>query len=330
MTFKNSLLSRDTSHHRGIGLKKQQKIKFFLPLEQGNVLLIDKSAGITSAGVLRRLQPLLPGVKIGHGGTLDPFATGLLTVLLGKATRLSQYLLGGCKEYTGVIHFGWATDTHDLEGTPLAPPAPADLPLTLLESLAGAFRGRITQRLPSYSSIKWQGKPLYEYARQGQPAPAMERETVVHLFEITGWQTPLLMFRTVCEGGTYIRAIAHQLGEMAGCGAHLRELRRLRSGRLDLSGACRLEDLEAEPASVSGFLRPPGIVVEEFPALSCPAGQITRLRHGNHLRLAAGSLPAATKLVRLTDETDGNLLALAEIVLQEGEELTVHPTLVLI
>ncbi|EPP35645.1 tRNA pseudouridine(55) synthase [Chlamydia ibidis] len=197
-------------------------------LKEG-ILLVDKPQGRTSFSLIRALTRLIRVKKIGHAGTLDPFATGVMVMLIGrKFTRLSDVLLFEDKEYAAVAHLGTTTDSYDCDGKIVG--RSKKIP-TLDEILKAAeyFQGEIQQVPPMFSAKKVHGKKLYEYARQGL---TIERRcsTVQVSLQITNYQYPLLHFSVQCSKGTYIRSIAHELGNMLGCGAYLEELRRLRSG----------------------------------------------------------------------------------------------------
>jgi tRNA pseudouridine55 synthase len=295
--------------------------------QHSGILVVDKPAGITSHRVLERLKRLARKTKLGHGGTLDPFATGVLPVFFRRATRLVQFFLHGDKEYEGRIRFGWATDTHDLDGAPLGPAQPGDVDPADLEAWADEFRGRIRQRPPVFSAVKWQGESLHVHARRGQPVEAPEREVSVHRLEILDWTPPDLRIRVACSAGTYIRVIAHELGARAGCGAHLTALRRLRSGPFTLEQALPLEALEDNPALLEERLLPMESLLPEFPACRCEPGQLARILNGNEIafpRVAGGD----SEYVRVLDP-EGKLLAIGRIVLRGEAGLVVHPHVVL-
>ncbi len=211
------------------------------------LLIVDKPADWTSHDVVAKVRKLCRTKRVGHTGTLDPFATGVLVICLNQATRLVQFLTGEDKEYLATIRFGFATDTGDLTGTPLAPPtATTQLNNPLIESALAPFRGAITQIPPMYSAKKIGGVKLYEMARRGEeierPPIAIE---IKHLSVETPLQDDECTIRVTCSAGTYIRTLAEDLGKQLGIGAHLTQLRRMRAGHCELHRAHTLEQLAA-------------------------------------------------------------------------------------
>lgn len=209
-------------------------------------LLVDKPAGLTSHDVVDRLRRHLGIRKVGHAGTLDPAATGLLVLLLGRATKLSDQIMGGDKVYAGTIRLGETTNSYDADGEVTARgEVPADLALERLNELAATFAGDQMQTPPMVSAVKVKGVPLYKLARKGQEIEREPRLVHVYSFKFSRYDPPLAEFRLACTKGTYVRSIAHDLGQKLGCGAHLFSLRRLASGGLKLEDARRLDDLLA-------------------------------------------------------------------------------------
>jgi len=225
--------------------------------EFDGVLLIDKPGAHTSHDVVARLRGILKMKRIGHAGTLDPMATGLLVMLVGKATRLSQYLMSVEKEYTGTIELGKVTNTQDAEGDILTTtPVPLLTEDDVRKALAG-FLGDQYQIPPMFSAIKIAGKPLYKSARAGEEVEREPRFIRVMNYEVTRWASPEIDFRVLCTKGTYVRTLAHDLGLRLGCGAHLRALRRISSGTLNVSRAVTLEQLQKmTPAEIDQVLVP--------------------------------------------------------------------------
>ncbi len=221
------------------------------------VLLIDKPGAHTSHDVVARLRGILKMKRIGHAGTLDPMATGLLVMLVGKATRLSQYLMSVEKEYTGTIELGKVTNTQDAEGDVLTTlPVPQLSEEDVRKALAG-FLGDQYQIPPMFSAIKIAGKPLYKSARAGEEVEREPRFIRVMNYELTRWEAPEIDFRVLCTKGTYVRTLAHDLGQRLGCGAHLKALRRISSGTLNVSRAVTLEQLQKmTPAEIDQVLIP--------------------------------------------------------------------------
>jgi len=208
------------------------------------IIVLNKPAGITSAGAVNRVKRLLDrGTKIGHAGTLDPFATGVLLLLIGKATKASRMLMNQPKSYDATIKLGASTATDDLE-SPEAPwPRALEPTSEKLNSALARFTGTIPQRPPAYSALKISGRPAYKLARRGQPVDLKPRDVRIDGIEITSWRWPLLKLRIDCGRGTYIRAIARDLGETLETGGYLNELRRTRIGAFDIAQAVTLEQL---------------------------------------------------------------------------------------
>lgn len=208
------------------------------------VLLIDKPSGLTSHDVVARVRRKLQMRQIGHAGTLDPMATGLLVILVGKATKLSERLMKSSKIYSGKIHLGVVTDSQDAEGEVLLKQEVKDFSSEEIEAVAKSFLGDQYQTPPMFSAKKVNGTPLYKMARKGQ---VIEREPqFIHIsrLEIFNISLPEIKFEVDCSKGTYVRTIAHDFGDRLGCGAHLSELRRLKSGDLSLENAITLDDFE--------------------------------------------------------------------------------------
>ena len=212
--------------------------------ELDGVLLIDKPSAHTSHDVVARLRGILRMKRIGHAGTLDPMATGLLVILVGKATRISQYLMSVDKEYTGTIKLGASTNTQDAEGEVLETrPVPALSEVDVRAALNG-FLGDQYQMPPMFSAIKIGGKALYKSARAGEEVEREPRFIRIAQYDLTRWASPEIDFRVLCTKGTYVRTLAHDLGQRLGCGAHLSALRRIASGNLNVSRAVTLEQLQ--------------------------------------------------------------------------------------
>ena len=213
----------------------------FSPLD--GALLIDKPSGPTSHDVVDAVRRTFGVKKVGHCGTLDPNATGLLIIVLGRATKLSERLMSDDKVYEGDIKFGESTDSYDSDGELVASlPVP---PLTLEELNQGAeeFVGDLMQKPPMVSAVKKGGVPLYKLARKGVEVEREARLVHIYNFRFSRYEEPIGQFRLACTKGTYVRSIAHDLGQKIGCGAHLSALRRVVSGKFDIADAHRLEDV---------------------------------------------------------------------------------------
>ena len=209
------------------------------------VLLVDKPGGMTSHDVVYRLRRKLQMQRIGHAGTLDPMATGLLVMLIGKATRISQYLISVDKVYEGEITLGSTTNSQDAEGEVMeSRPVPALTEEQLRESMK-TFLGDQYQTPPMFSAIKVGGVPLYKMARQGEEIEREPRFIRVAAFELLSLNLPKLTFRLDCTKGTYVRTVAHDLGAKLGCGAHLSALRRTGSGKFGIGQCTTLDEIQA-------------------------------------------------------------------------------------
>jgi tRNA pseudouridine55 synthase len=204
------------------------------------ILLIDKCMGETSHGVVKKIRSAFQDenrLKVGHAGTLDPFATGLLIVLLGQGTKLSQFIMPGEKVYLATLELGVETDTMDLTGRVLATAAVPDMSLEHVREKAKRFVGKLHQVPPAYSAVRYQGKRAYQLARKGQAVELKAREITVHSFQILSVALPEMTIRIRCSSGTYVRRLASDLGKALGMGGHLRSLRRIRSGPFDVGEA---------------------------------------------------------------------------------------------
>ncbi len=218
-------------------------------LEVDGVLLVDKPCGPTSHDIVNRIRRTFKIEKVGHGGTLDPNATGLLLILLGKGTKLSDTLMGGDKAYTGVMHLGRVTSSQDCDGE-LLEEHPADaITREQVDAALKSFQGDIFQTPPMVSAIKVNGVPLYKLARKGQEVERKPRFVHIYRIGVTVWEPPLATFDVVCTKGTYVRTLAHDAGQQLGCGACLDALRRTKSGTFSVTDATPLEDLLAMDAA---------------------------------------------------------------------------------
>ena len=260
------------------------------------VLFIDKPVGLTSNGVLGVIKRLYNADKAGHTGTLDPFATGLLPVALGEATKFSGHLLDADKTYLATMRLGVTTTTADLEGDMLQTRPVAVTDTALAEALRH-FSGPIAQIPPMFSALKRDGKPLYEYARAGETLEREARQVTIHALDLVSRDGDSVVFRVTCSKGTYVRTLAEDIGERLGCGAHLTALRREATGGFGLAGALTLAQLEALDMSARlAALRPNDALVAALPTLKLDAALAARLRLGQRL-----SLEAPTGLARAYD-----------------------------
>ncbi len=217
------------------------------PKEIEGILLVDKPGGCTSHDVVARLRRKLQMKRIGHAGTLDPMATGLLIMLVGKATRASQYLISLDKEYEGTVTLGVVTDSQDADGKILETRPVPELTEAGLRAVMRNFLGDQYQTPPMFSAIKIDGVPLYKKARQGEEIEREPRFIRVSQFELTAFAPPRFDFVLRCSKGTYVRALAHDLGQKLGCGGHLSALRRTATDKFRIQQALTLEQIEALP-----------------------------------------------------------------------------------
>jgi tRNA pseudouridine55 synthase len=256
------------------------------------VLLLDKPVGMSSAQALAKAKWLLNAQKAGHTGTLDPFATGLLPLCFGEATKFAQDLLDADKTYETVVHLGITTDTGDTEGTILTQQI-VDVTVAQIESVLEQFRGPISQVPPMHSALKRDGKPLYEYARAGITLEREARDVTIHQLDLLAYDAPILRLRVACSKGTYIRVLGEDIGAALGCGAHLSALRRTVIGALDVSSALTLDQLAEHPAADrNSCLQPVDSLLSSFPALVLDDALASRFRQGQRIALdRAGVVP---------------------------------------
>jgi tRNA pseudouridine55 synthase len=274
--------------------RKRRRSFIIAPMMEG-ILIVDKPAVWTSHDVVARTRRLLRERRVGHTGTLDPFATGVLVLLVGRATRLAQFLSGAEKEYEATIRLGYATDTGDLTGTPRGEARPcAGWGREEVEAALEHLRGEIEQVPPMYSAKKIQGKKLYELARRGEEVERKAVRVRVSEFEITtdeagAWLltnnddgTCDLVVRVVCSAGTYVRALAESLGEQLGVGAHLTTLRRTRAGEFRISEAHTLDELQTRTEAGAGaeILLPMKAALSGMPAVHLNGREAQKVRHG--------------------------------------------------
>lgn len=256
------------------------------------VLLLDKPLGMSSAQALAKAKWLLSAQKAGHTGTLDPFATGLLPLCFGEATKFAQDLLDADKTYETVVHLGITTDTGDTEGTILAQQT-VDVTVAQIESVLEQFRGPISQVPPMHSALKRDGKPLYEYARAGITLEREARNVTIHQLDLLAYDAPILRLRVACSKGTYIRVLGEDIGAALGCGAHLSALRRTVIGALNVSSALTLDQLaEHLAADQNSCLQPVDSLLSSFPAIVLDDALASRFRQGQRIALdRAGLVP---------------------------------------
>jgi tRNA pseudouridine55 synthase len=269
------------------------------------LLLIDKAQGMTSHDVVARVRRIINMRSIGHAGTLDPFATGLLILCIGHATRLSEYLLGETKTYLGRMKLGERTNTDDVDGEVVAQ-RPVHIAQADLERVRAQFYGDILQVPPQYSAIQIGGQRAYKMARHGETVDLPARP--VHISELTlTWpgEGPFVELRVTCTAGTYIRALARDMGEALGCGAHLTALRRVQSGSFRLDEALTLEQLQTavRDGDWARCLLPMDRAVEHLPAVHLDHERAARLLLGQNVPAQTDANAPASDLCRVYDET---------------------------
>lgn len=246
------------------------------------VLVIDKPAGMTSHDVVNRVRRVAGERSVGHLGTLDPMATGVLPLVLGQFTRLAQFYLGARKAYEGEVRFGFATDTYDAEGEAITPQVAVSLALDRVREVAARFQGVIRQTPPPFSAKKIAGVPAYKLARKKQEVVLEPVEVNVEEFEITGADADRARFRVRVSSGTYVRSIAHEMGQALGVGAHLASLRRIAVAEFDLSQAITLERAES---GLDDLLVHPRRILPEMPCVTATEESANKIRHGNPVNL---------------------------------------------
>ncbi len=251
------------------------------------VLVIDKPAGMTSHDVVNRVRRLLSERSVGHLGTLDPMATGVLPLVLGKLTRLAQFYNHTEKIYEGQIRLGLATDTYDADGEPVGEARKVQVTFEQVREIAAKFRGEIEQTPPPFSAKKIQGVPAYKLARKKLEVTLQPVRVEIKEFEILNFDGELAGFRARVSSGTYMRSVAHEMGQQLGVGAHLAALRRTGVGEFTEADACTLEKLEAaagadEPESL---LIHPRRILPAFPSVTADEMNANRIRHGQAVNL---------------------------------------------
>jgi tRNA pseudouridine55 synthase len=247
------------------------------------ILNIDKPQGWTSHDVVAWIRRVLKVKRVGHAGTLDPLATGVLLVCVGQATRVSEYLMASDKTYRADIQLGTITDTYDLDGEVIeSRPLPAEIDRGVIWQALGHFVGEIMQAPPAYSAIKQDGVPLHRRARRGEEVRPSARAVTIHSIQMVNWAPPCLTLDVTCEPGTYIRSLAHDLGQSLGCGGALAGLRRTRSGRFLVEDGLSPEGMaEAHRAGeLNRHLHPISTALSALTPVPVNAEQIKRLRNG--------------------------------------------------
>jgi len=278
------------------------------------VLVVDKPAGMTSHDVVHRVRQITGERSVGHLGTLDPMATGVLPLVLGRMTRLAQFYTGAEKSYDGEICFGFATDTYDAVGTPIGSRSAVKLSLQEIQAAAAEFVGIIEQIPPPFSAKKIAGVPAYKLARRKQPVGLKPVKVEIKEFAILGLKRDRAAFRARVASGTYLRSVAHELGQKLRLGAHLASLRRTAVGEFNLEmsiGLDRLQDLEGKlrdgQCPITDIMLNDGkgplflhsrLLLPQFPSVSAPAETLAKLLHGNAVNLPEYSSARLVKVFR--------------------------------
>jgi tRNA pseudouridine55 synthase len=251
------------------------------------VLIIDKPAGFTSHDVVHRVRRILQERSVGHMGTLDPLATGVLPLVLGSFTRLAQFYTSSEKTYEGVIRFGFATDTYDADGEATSTPQSVKISLEQLQELAQKFHGVIDQMPPAFSAKKINGVPAYKLARKHQDVSLKLVQVEIKEFEILSLDDDRASFRARVASGTYMRSVAHDMGQQLGCGAHLEALRRTSVGEFEVAEAHTLQQLEsaADSDGLEEMFIHPRKLLPQFPAVTANEEMAGRIRNGRSVNL---------------------------------------------
>jgi tRNA pseudouridine55 synthase len=283
------------------------------------VLIVDKPTGITSYDVVREFKPYMKGIKIGHLGTLDPLATGVLPILLGEGTKLAPFLETGKKVYEATLLLGVSTDTQDKDGKILTTVdiGSYDLSPHRVEEVMQGFRGKISQLPPMYSALKHKGEPLYKLARRGEAVQRESREVEIYELRVSKIDSPSMNIYIECSKGTYIRTLVHDIGVELGCGAHLTALRRTRSGPFGLEDALTLADATAllKAGRLKERILPLSQALSFLPAFSVGEDDALQIHNGQAISLEGlpHSVAEEGRTVRVLVNTGGGLVAVGEI-----------------
>jgi tRNA pseudouridine55 synthase len=295
------------------------------------VLVVDKEAGWTSHDVVAKVRNLLGGMKVGHAGTLDPAATGVLPVLVGRATRVAEYLVDWDKEYRAVLRLGETTDTQDATGKVLAQADPSVVHEEALREVIARFRGPQRQVPPMYSAVKVGGRPLYKAARAGETVERADRPIIVHELDILAVDGRDVALRVVCSKGTYIRTLCADIGQALGVGGHLGALERRRVGPLSIEQALTVHQVAEQVAigTLTRHLVPLNQALDRLPAMTVTNEQARLVLHGGTVspvgieRLSCSNEPV---LIRLQDR-EGRLLAIGIHSARTADIVKVHKVL---
>lgn len=320
----NLLVCNGKSGPRLMGMTKAEYVS--TQTVWNGVIVVDKPEQWTSHDVVAKARRIVGASRVGHLGTLDPIATGVLPLVIGRATRLAQFYTRSAKIYEGVVRFGWSTDSYDRDGEPTGDKREVALDAATLERFLEKFRGEFLQTPPPVSAKKIGGRRAYELARRAltvelQPVP-------VHVYELTLLELhgSDACLRAHCSGGTYLRSIAHELGVLAGCGAHLQQLRRLASAEFEIAQArtvAQLAALASEERLLDAFV-PAAQLLPGFPAVFVDDLTVTQIRNGRNFAASAFRAEPAARHVKALNR-QGELVAIGEAVLPH----VYHPVVVL-
>jgi tRNA pseudouridine55 synthase len=290
------------------------------------VIVVDKPEGWTSHDVVGKMRRIANTKKIGHLGTLDPIATGVLPLLIGRATRLAQFYTRSDKIYEALIHFGFATDTYDRGGSPTSPAIEAHLTAADLERLLDNFRGEIMQTPPPVSAKKVDGVRAYALVRRQVPVELPPAPVHIHELTLLELHDCEARLRAHCSGGTYMRSIAHDLGQALGCGGHLRELRRIASAEFTVEQARTIPELQQLAAEnrLEEALIPAARLVPDFPSVYVEPLTAGQIRQGRNFPVSPFRVQQGTRYVKALS-SDGELIAIGSAVLPN----LYHPAVVL-
>jgi tRNA pseudouridine55 synthase len=288
------------------------------------IIVLDKPPDMTSAQVVARVKRITKAKKVGHTGTLDPFATGVLVCCMNRATRLVQFLTHGTKRYDGKMRLGIQTDTQDFTGEVISRKPCSAVTDQDVERAFRRFEKVKQQSPPAYSAVKHRGVPLYRLARRGTFVKKPPRPISIHTFQVREIDLPDVRFEICCSAGTYVRTVCADVGEALGCGAHLTALRRMENGRFTLDEAISLDTLQklADAGRILDHVIPMGVALRGMPGISADNALVDRIRHGDRLAQGevAGVADKVCPWIKVTD-SHGNLVAVMHSTKKHG----VHP-----
>ncbi|WP_319780648.1 tRNA pseudouridine(55) synthase TruB [Maridesulfovibrio sp.] len=295
------------------------------PFQKHGVLVLNKPSGPTSTDCLNSIKRELKQYKIGHAGTLDPLAEGVLLVMLGQATKLGPYLLGHDKVYTGSLSIGRTTDTYDIQGTETSTGDISEITEKMVENEILHWNDLTSQEVPAYSAAKHKGKPLYELARKGEETPVKIKSIEIFDAEPLEVTLPLARFRVGCSAGTYIRSLVHSLGSRLGCGAVMESLRREESRPYRLSEAHNLDEVLADPEGFEARIIPLADALPHWHRFTVSEDMSIAIRNGT--RIPVKDIAADQEIIEgeraMFLDTDGTALALMETKQIDGKLLWV-------